>query len=120
MDIKNMKKNRVLNAVVCIFMAAILILTMAGCATVGEKRTAKLHDRLMTMFTQLDEAKDAAVTEGTATDDYIRAYYDLRQSLVNLSPYLPEGGIEMKTDTYKQVYSQLQAAEAEVEAFLEK
>ena len=118
MNINKPNTKRILNVIFCVLMAAVLILTMAGCATVGEKRTAKLHDRLMTMFVQLDEAKDAAVTEGTATDDYIRAYYDLRQSLVNLSPYLPEGGIEMDRDTYKQVFSQLQAAETAVESFL--
>jgi hypothetical protein len=120
MNIKKIKRNKILNALICISMAAILIFTMAGCATVGEKRTAKLHDRLMAMFVQLDEAKDAAVIAGTATDDYIRAYYDLRQSLVNLSPYLPENGIAMDKDTYKEIFSQLQAAETEVEAFVEK
>lgn len=113
----NIKNKKFLNAVVCVMMAAIMILTMAGCSTVGEKRTAKLNERLKVMFTQLDEAKDAAITNGTATDDYIRQYYDIRQSLVNLSPYLPEGGIAMDKDTYKEIYSELQAAEAEVDAF---
>jgi len=93
---------------------------MTGCTTIGTKRTAKLNERLMAMFAQLDTAKEAAVSDGTATDDYIRQYYDIRQSLVNLSPYLPEGGVEMDKDTYKALYAKVEAAEAEVTVFVEK
>ena len=116
----NIKKYRVLYTAVCVLMAATLILGMPGCATVGEKRTAKLNERLIAMFVRLDEAKDTAVLDGTVTDDYIRAYYGLRQSLVNLSPYLPEGGVEMDRDTYKDLFAKVEAAEAEVTAFVEK
>ena len=114
------KRNKKFTVILCFAMAAILILGFSGCAAVGTKQTAKLNERLMAMFTQLDTAKDSAVLNGTATDDYIRQYYDLRQSLVNLSPYLPEGGVEMDRDTYKGFLEKIEAAEAAVTAFVEK
>ena len=109
-----------LTAFFCIAMTALLLFSLSGCAVVGTKRTAQLNERLMAMFTQLDEAKDAAVLEGAATDDYILQYYDIRQQLVNLSPYLPEGGVEMDKDTYKELFTQVETIEAEIEAFVTK
>ena len=115
-----MIRKKTLSAILCFAMAAILILGLAGCATVGEKRTAKLNERLMAMFTQLDAAKDAAVLDGTATDDYILEYYNIRQTLVNLSPFLPEGGVAMDKETYQDLFAQIEAAEIEVTAFAAK
>ena len=116
----NIKNKKFFNAVICIMMAALMILTLAGCSTVNEKRTAKLNERLMAMFTQLDNAKDAAVLAETATDEYILEYYNIRQTLVNLSPFLPEGGVAMDKETYRDLSAQIEAAEAEVEAFTAK
>ena len=107
-----------LTAFLCIAMAALLMFSLSGCAVVGTKRTAQLNERLMAMFSELDEAKDAAVLAGTATDDYILQYYDIRQELVNLSPYLPEGGIEMEKDSYKELSAKIEAIELEIDAFI--
>lgn len=115
-----MIRKKTLTAVVCLALAAILTLGLSGCATVGEKRTAKLNERLMAMFNQLDSAKDTAVLEETATDEYILEYYNIRQLLVNLSPFLPEGGVAMDKETYRDLSAQIEAAEAEVAVFTEK
>lgn len=112
--------NKTLFAILCFAMAAILMLGLTGCAVVGEKRTAKLNERLMAMFTQLDVAKDAAVLAETATDEYILEYYNIRQTLVNLSPFLPEGGVAMEKETYQDLFAKIEAAEIEVTAFAAK
>jgi len=115
----NTAHKKMLITILCVAVAAILMLGLSGCATVGTKRTVKLHDRLIALIDQLDSAKDAAVLDGTATDDYILQYYDIRQELVNLSPYLPEDGVEIDKDDYKELCEKIETAEAEVAAFVE-